>query len=91
MFVSPLFLLKLSNSASYQKLASKSREKDFLVALGDYLHPKIYLNKFEVLCKVDEIVRDFRNLLHTELGNMMKNIRISQTFSIIFSKFKYCP
>jgi hypothetical protein len=75
----------LSNSASYQKLASKSREKDLLATLEDYPHPKICLSKLLDLCRADEIVRDFRNLLNIEPGKAMKNIRIFQTSSIISS------
>lgn len=88
MFVSPLFLLRLSNSASYQKLASNSPAKELPKPLGDCLRPKTHLRKFAFPCRADGKVRGSKSLPRTGTRILLRNSRIFSKSSSLFGKFR---
>ncbi len=86
--IGPLFLLELSNSASYQILAFNSPVRVLPMTLEDYPHREIQFQIFGFIYSIDGKVRDWQSLTHTGQGKSLKNIRIFHKFSSLLRKLQ---
>jgi hypothetical protein len=76
MFVGPLLLLQLSNSASYQKLAFKIRGTVLRGILSDYPGSTTRFPLTSGPCSNGVRGRDWRSLPRTVQGRWLRNSRI---------------